>query len=446
VAAGSWSTATTWFYDKVKTQMDTVNTDAVDIATLMQDMGTAAQEVARVLANATTEQKNSALRTMATEMRANAASIIAANEIDLTNGRERGLSSSMLDRLALDEGRIDGIAGGLEAIADLPDPVGAEMARWDRPNGLDIARVRMPLGVIGIIYESRPNVTADTGALCLKAGNAAILRGGTEAVNSNHAILACLHKGLEDAGLPLDCIALVPTQDRAAVGEMLRMAEKIDVIVPRGGRSLVERVQNEARVPVFAHLEGICHTYVHAGADLAMAREVIANAKMRRTSICGATETLLVDRAVAAEYLPAIADDLIGLGCELRGDDTARAIDSRLTAATEEDWSTEYLEAILSVRIVDDMQGAMDHINQYGSGNTESIITDDEEAAATFLGKVGSAIVMHNASTQFGDGGEFGMGAEIGISTGKMHARGPVGVEQLTTFKYVVRGKGHTRP
>ena len=426
--------------------MDDISARNDDLKTMMRGMGNAAQSAARELGLATTEQKNNALRAMATALRSQEADILVANKKDLANAEEMGLSASMLDRLALDAGRIEGMAKGIEDIAGLPDPVGETIAQWDRPSGLNISRVRMPLGVIGIIYESRPNVTADTGALCLKAGNAAILRGGTEAINSNHAILACMQAGLQAAGLSPDCITLVPTQDREAVGEMLRMADKIDVIVPRGGRSLVERVQREARVPVFAHLEGICHTYIHSDADLDMARKIVVNAKMRRTSICGATETLLIDKDVAASHLPAIANDLIELGCELRGNQAACDIDSRISAATEEDWATEYLDAVLSIRVVDDILQAIEHIEANGSGHTESIVTDNDEAAATFLNNVGSAIVMHNASTQFGDGGEFGMGAEIGFSTGKMHARGPVGVEQLTTFKYVVRGTGQTRP
>ena len=426
--------------------MDDVSTQTEDLTTLMQGMGDAAQAAARQLGLASTDQKNTALRAMAAALRANEADILAANEKDLANGRDAGLAGSMLDRLALDKGRIDGIAAGIEAIADLDDPVGSTMAEWDRPNGLKIARVRMPLGVIGIIYESRPNVTADTGALCLKAGNAAILRGGSEAVNSNHAILACMHEGLRAANLPLDAIALIPTQDRDAVGIMLGMNDSIDVIVPRGGRSLVERVQNEARVPVFAHLEGICHSYVHRDADVDMARDIVVNAKMRRMSICGATETLLIDRDIADSHLPTIAAGLLDAGCSLRGDDAACAIDNRIDAANDDDWGKEFLDATLAVRVVNSLDEAVDHIEHYGSSHTEAIITNNQDAADAFLANVSSAIVMHNASTQFADGGEFGMGAEIGIATGKMHARGPVGVEQLTTFKYVVRGTGQTRP
>ena len=426
--------------------MDTATTQQSDLENLMQGIGDDAQDAARLLSLADTEQKNKALHAMAASLRVREADILAANEKDLAAGKDRGLSGSMLDRLALDHDRIEGIAGGIEAIADLPDPVGESISDWDRPNGLNIARVRIPLGVIGIIYESRPNVTADTGALCLKAGNAAILRGGSEAVHSNHAILESMHAGLREAGLPESAITLVPTQDRDAVGLMLRMSDKIDVIVPRGGRSLVERVQNEARVPVFAHLEGICHTYVHAAADKDMARDIVVNAKLRRTSICGATETMLIDRDVVASHLPAIVDGLTEAGCEIRGDEEACAADGRIVAAAADDFGKEHLEAILSVRVVGDVEEAMAHIARFGSSHTEAIVTEDAEAAATFLNNVGSAIVMHNTSTQFADGGEFGMGAEIGISTGKIHARGPVGLEQLTTFKYVVRGSGQIRP
>ncbi len=371
---------------------------------------------------------------------------MAANAKDMAAGRQKGLSPAMLDRLALNDGRIEAMAKGLEEVAALPDPVGAVMAEWDRPNGLRITRVRVPLGVIGVIYESRPNVTADAGALCLKAGNAAILRGGSESFHSSAAIMDCLAAGLAEAGLPAAAIQLVPTIDRAAVGVMLTMTDTIDVIVPRGGRSLIERITAESRIPLFKHLEGICHTYIDRAADLNKARKVTLNAKMRRTGICGATETLLVHQDVVATHLMPIADDLIAAGCELRGDARARAADPRIGPATEEDWSTEYLAAILSVAVVDDIDAAIAHIAKYGSEHTESIITEDAAAAERFLARVNSAIVMHNASTQFADGGEFGMGAEIGISTGKLHARGPVGVEQLTTFKYVVRGNGQVRP
>jgi len=419
---------------------------ADDVQTMMTTLGRNARAAARLLARASTASKNAALLAAAAALRAQAPAIKAANEIDVAAGRAKGLSAAVLDRLALDDKRIEGMAKGLEDIATLADPVGQEIARWQRPNGLDIARVRVPLGVIGIIYESRPNVTADAGALCLKSGNAAILRGGSESLNSSAVILQCLQQGLTAAGLPATCIQMVPTSDRAAVGVMLRMSDYIDVIVPRGGRSLIERVIAESRIPLFQHLEGICHTYVDGAADLEMARRVLINAKMRRTGVCGATETLLVDRAVAATHLPVLVKDLLEAGCAVRGDEAAQAVDSRVTPATEEDWHTEYLDAIISVKLVDGVAAAIEHIERYGSHHTESIITADEAVAAEFFAGVDSAIVVHNASTQFADGGEFGMGAEIGISTGKMHARGPVGVEQLTSFKYVVRGAGQVRP
>ncbi len=338
------------------------------------------------------------------------------------------------------------MAAGIEAIADLEDPVGTELARWRRPNGLDIARVRVPLGVIGVIYESRPNVTADAGALCLKAGNAAILRGGSESFFSSRAILSCLQEGLRAAGLPEAAMQAVPTTDRAAVGIMLTMTDFIDVIVPRGGPSLIERVQGESRIPVFAHRDGICHVYLHGAAAPDMARRIVLNAKMRRTSVCGAAETLLVDRGAAARLLPGVLDDLIEAGCEVRGDPDVMAMDARVVAASDADWSTEYLDAILSVKLVDGLDQAIAHVNRYGSHHTDTVVTEDTAAAERFLAEVDSAIVLHNASTQFADGGEFGMGAEVGISTGRLHARGPVGVEQLTSFKYVVRGSGQIRP
>jgi glutamate-5-semialdehyde dehydrogenase len=358
----------------------------------------------------------------------------------------RDLSAALLDRLELDDARVEGMAKGLEEVAELPDPVGAVMAQWSRPNGLDISRVRVPLGVIGIIYESRPNVTADAGGLCLKSGNAAILRGGSESFHSSTAIAYCLAQGLEQAGLPKGCIQLVPTRDRAAVGEMLTMTDCIDVIIPRGGRSLIERVSAESRVPVIKHLDGNCHVYVHGGADLDMARKVVLNAKMRRTGICGAAETLLIDESVLKSHLPPILDDLAGAGCEVRGDEKATALDERIVPATDADWDTEYLDAIIAVRVVSDVSHAIAHIDLHGSHHTDSIITEDAATAALFLNEVDSGIVMHNTSTQFADGGEFGMGAEIGISTGKLHARGPVGAEQLTSYKYVVRGTGQVRP
>ncbi len=417
-----------------------------DIAAVMRSLGEAARGAASALAVASTDMKSAALVAAAAAIRANAAGILAANAKDMEAAQGRDLSAALLDRLELDDARVEGMAKGLEEVAELPDPVGAVMAQWSRPNGLDISRVRVPLGVIGIIYESRPNVTADAGGLCLKSGNAAILRGGSESFHSSTAIAYCLAQGLEQAGLPKGCIQLVPTRDRAAVGEMLTMTDCIDVIIPRGGRSLIERVSAESRVPVIKHLDGNCHVYVHGGADLDMARKVVLNAKMRRTGICGAAETLLIDESVLKSHLPPILDDLAGAGCEVRGDEKATALDERIVPATDADWDTEYLDAIISVALVDGVDGAISHIAQHSSHHTESIVTENAERAAQFLNEVDSAIVMHNASTQFADGGEFGMGAEIGISTGRLHARGPVGVEQLTTFKYVVRGSGQTRP
>ena len=417
-----------------------------DIHDLMIAIGDRAKHAAGMLARTPTAAKDAALREAAAALRAGRAEIAAANARDMAAGRHKGLTAAMLDRLLLTDARIEAMARGLEEITLLADPVGRVLAEWTRPNGLVIARVAVPLGVVGIIYESRPNVTADAGALCLKSGNAAILRGGSESFHSSAAIMDRLRRGLSAGGLPADAIQMVPTTNRAAVGEMLRMSGYIDVIVPRGGKSLVERVAAESRVPLFQHLEGICHTYVDGGADLAMARRVVMNAKMRRTGVCGATETLLVDRRVAGTHLPALVGDLLDAGCEVRGDRIAEAADERVLAATEGDWSTEYLDAVISVKVVDGVDGAVDHINRYGSRHTDAIVTDDAAAAAAFLSGVDSAIVLHNASTQFADGGEFGMGAEIGISTGKLHARGPVGVEQLTTFKYVVRGNGQVRP
>ncbi len=417
-----------------------------DIAGLMRRIGGAAKAAAGVLANTSTEAKNAALSGAAGALRAAANAILAANTEDMAAGTDKGLSGALLDRLMLDAERVEAMAKGLEDIAALPDPVGGVIAEWTRPNGLDIRRVRVPLGVIGVIYESRPNVTADAGALCLKAGNATILRGGSDSVHSSAAIADCLHRGLKDAGLPETAIQRVPTQDRAAVGEMLGMTEFIDVIVPRGGKSLVARVTAESRVPLFKHLEGICHTYVDAAADAQMARRIVVNAKKRRTGICGTTETLLVDKSVAGDQLAGLVGDLIEAGCEVRGDADTAAADSRVVAATDADWDTEYLDSIISVKVVDGLDGAIDHITRHGSHHTDAIITEDAAAAETFLNRVDSAIVMVNASTQYADGGEFGMGAEIGISTDRLHARGPVGVEQLTSFKYVVRGTGQCRP
>jgi glutamate-5-semialdehyde dehydrogenase len=417
-----------------------------DIAGQMDRLGRRARAAVQDLAQASTETKNAALRAAAATLRTRTADLLAANARDMSAAEERKIAPSLLDRLKLDAARVNAMAAGLEQIADLPDPVGEVLAAWDRPNGLNISRVRVPLGVIGIIYESRPNVTADAGGLCLKSGNAAILRGGSESFHSSSAILECLQAGLAEAGLPEGSIQLVPTTDRAAVGEMLTMTDYIDIIVPRGGKSLIERVQQESKIPVIAHLEGLCHTYVDGAADPAMARDIVVNAKMRRPGICGATETLLVDKSVAAQVLPGIVEALTATGCELRGDEATRALDDRIIAASEADWRTEYLEPILAIRQVDGLVGAIEHIATYSSHHTESIITEDAARAKKFLNTVDSAIVMHNASTQFADGGEFGMGAEIGISTGRLHARGPIGAEQLTTFKYVVRGAGQVRP
>nr|WP_078708777.1 glutamate-5-semialdehyde dehydrogenase [Consotaella salsifontis] len=417
------------------------------LSRLMLDMGQRARAAARVLALADTETKNKALIAMAEAVEAAVPAILAANAADLNEAKARDMAASFIDRLTLTEARIAAIPEGLRAVAALPDPVGSVIASWERPNGLRIDRVRTPLGVIGVIYESRPNVTADAGALCLKAGNAVILRGGSDSAASSGAIHEALQKGLASADLPEDAIQLVPTRDRAAVGEMLKgLAGAIDVIVPRGGRSLVARVQEEARVPVFAHLEGLCHVYIDAAADLDMAVSVTVNAKMRRTGICGAAETLLIDRAVLGTHLVPILSALEDKGCEIRGDETICAIYSAAKPATEEDWRTEYLDAIISVKAVDGVDGAVEHIERYSSHHTEAIITDDAAAAEKFLSSIDSAILLHNASTQFADGGEFGMGGEIGIATGKMHARGPVGVEQLTSFNYRVHGSGQVRP
>ncbi|MBF0373619.1 MAG: glutamate-5-semialdehyde dehydrogenase [Alphaproteobacteria bacterium] len=415
------------------------------LETSMFVMGNRARAAARTLAQASTEKKNAALAAAARALRDDADLVLAANARDMAAGAEKGLSPAMLDRLRLDAARIEAMARGLDEVAALSDPVGDVMAEWTRPNGLRIARVRVPLGVIGIIYESRPNVTADAGALCLKSGNAAILRGGSESFHSSTAIMDCLRRGLAAAKLPADSLQMVATTDREAVGIMLRMTRHIDVIVPRGGKSLIERVIAESRIPLFQHLEGICHTYVDGSSDLEMARQVVLNAKMRRTGICGATETLLVDRRVAASHLPVLIGDLLEAGCEVRGDEASRAVDPRVKPALTADWDTEYLDAIIAVKVVNGVGGAIAHIGAHGSQHTDAIVTEDQHAADRFIAEVDSAIVMHNASTQFADGGEFGMGAEIGISTGKLHARGPVGVEQLTSFKYVVRGTGQTR-
>jgi glutamate-5-semialdehyde dehydrogenase len=417
-----------------------------EIHTAMIELGEAARAAMRELGSAPTDAKNKALTEAARAIRGSRQALLDANAGDMAKATENGTLGAMLDRLMLDNARIEGMAEGLEAIASLDDPVGSIMAEWDRPNGLHIQRVRVPLGVIGIIYESRPNVTADAGGLCLKSGNAAILRGGSESFHSSRAILDCLQQGLRMANLPIGAIQLVPTRDRAAVGEMLTMADHIDIIVPRGGKGLIERVQKESRIPVIAHLDGNCHVYINRAADPAMASNVVFNAKMRRPGICGAAESVLIDRCVAGSILPEIIERLSAAGCEIRGDDATRALDPRVAAASEEDWDTEYLDTIISIKQVEGIDAAIDHINRHGSHHTDSIITGDAAAATDFLAKVDSAIVLHNASTQFADGGEFGMGAEIGISTGRLHARGPVGVEQLTTFKYVVHGTGQVRP
>lgn len=416
------------------------------IASMMQELGRNAKGAAKALSLASTEAKNAALRNAAAAMRDRSAEILAANATDMAAATEKKISAALLDRLELNGGRVGAMADGLDAIANLPDPVGDIMAEWDRPNGLEIKRVRVPLGVIGIIYESRPNVTADAGSLCLKAGNACILRGGSESYHSSRAIWSCLQEGLIAAGLPAEAIQMIPTTDRAAVGELLILSEFVDVIVPRGSYKLIERVQNESTIPVFSHLDGLVHIYIDEEADPKKSLDIVLNSKMRRVSVCGALETLLVQKSVAATQLPAIIDALMDAGCELRGDENVMAIDTRVKAATEEDWRTEYLEPILSIKTVENLQAAIDHIEHYGSHHTDCIITENADAAKTFMDVVDSAILLQNASTQFADGGEFGMGAEIGISTGKMHARGPVGVEQLTSFKYIVKGTGQIRP
>jgi glutamate-5-semialdehyde dehydrogenase len=426
---------------------DTMIADTADLAETMLDMGRRARAASRKLGQMTPADRTRGLQAVAAAIRADASHILAANAQDMDAAEAKGLDAAMLDRLALDAARLEGIASSVEAVARLPDPIGKELARWERPNGLDIARIAVPLGVIGIIYESRPNVTADAGALCLRSGNAAILRCGSESTHSSRAIIAAMRSALKTEGLPEDAVQLVMTTDRAAVGHMLAGLEgNVDVIVPRGGRSLVERVQKDARVPVIGHLEGLCHVIVDKAADPEKAVSIVVNAKMRRTGICGSAETLLVDADVANDLLPKIAAGLLEAGCELRGDDRARAIVPEMVEATEADWSTEYLAPILAVAVVDDLSAALAHIGTWSSGHTECIITEDSDAAERFFAMVDSAILLHNASTQFADGGEFGMGAEIGIATGRIHARGPVGAEQLTTYKYIVRGTGQVRP
>src|SRR6187455_2824876 len=418
-----------------------------DLPALMTDLASQARAAARVLALAPPEQKDRALEAIERAIRANAAKILAANAEDVAEVRAGGATSAFIDRLTLTPPRIEAMADGVATVRQIPDPVGTVTESWQRPNGMTIERVRVPLGVIAVIFESRPNVAADAGVLCLKSGNAVILRGGSDSFRSCRAIHDCLVQGLREAGLPEAAIMLVPTRDRAAVGLMLSgLSGGIDVIVPRGGKSLVARVQAEARVPVFAHLEGVCHVYVDKAASLDMARKIVLNAKMRRTGVCGAAETLLVDRASAGSLLKPLIEMLIAAGCEIRGDKATLAVDKRVKPAVEEDWSTEYLDAIIAVKVVDNVEAAIDHIERHGSHHTDAIITEDQATAEKFLREVDSAIVLHNASTQFADGGEFGFGAEIGIATGRLHARGPVGVDQLTTFKYRIHGNGQTRP
>jgi len=419
--------------------------ETMSLADAMRAIGVRARAAAQVLAHAGTETKIAALRAAAAALREATPELLAANSAEVSAARSDGLAEAMIERLTLDERRITAIAASLEDVATLPDPVGDEIARWTRPNGLDVRRVRVPLGVIGIIYESRPNVAADAGALCLWAGNAVILRCGSESFSSSCVIVEALQRGIASAGIPAAAVQLVPTRDREAVGLLLRMDEFVDVIIPRGGRSLIERVQRETRIPIIAHLDGVCHTYIDAAADLEKARAIIVNAKMRRVSICGATETLLVDRRVAAAYLPVLLGDLHAAGCEIRGDAEVQTVDPLAIAATEADWRAEYLDAILAVRVVDGVAGAIEHVNAYGSHHTDAIVTEDEDAANAFVREVESAIVLVNASTQFADGGELGMGAEIGISTARLPPRGPVGAEQLTTYKYVIRGTGQIR-
>jgi len=419
---------------------------AVDLAQAMREIGQRARRAAALLAEAPAEAKTAALRGAARLIRERIDALLDANARDVAIARQGGSTDAFVDRVRLDPRRIEGIAAGLDDVAALPDPVGRELARWSRPNGLDIARVAVPFGVVGIVYEARPNVTADAGGLCLKAGNAAILRGGSESFESSAVLVEALRDALADAGLPADAVQRVPTRDRAAVGILLATPGLCDVVVPRGGKSLIERVMSEARVPVIAHLEGLCTTYVHEAADPAMARAIVHNAKMRRVSVCGATETLLIDRAAAARLLPPILDDLARSGCEVRGDPFVVALWPKAKPASEQDWSTEYLDAIIAVKLVDGLDQAIAHINHFGSHHTDAIVTSDAQAAEAFLARVDSAIVLHNASTQFADGGEFGFGAEIGISTQRLPPRGPVGAEQLTTYKYVVRGAGQTRP
>jgi glutamate-5-semialdehyde dehydrogenase len=419
---------------------------AEDAAAIVAELGRRARDAAGALRNASTATKNRALGDAARLIRAEKAAILAANARDIETARAAGMTAALQDRLLLDDARVEGMAKGLDDILALPDPVGAEIERWTRPNGLEISRVRVPIGIIGVIYEARPNVTADAGALCIKSGNVVVLRGGSDSFHSSRAIVELLRRALKEAGLPEDCVQLVPTTDRAAVGELLRATDWLDLIVPRGGRSLIDRVTQESRVPVLRHYDGICHVYVDRDADIAMARDIVANAKMRRVSVCGAAETLLVDRAALDTHLMPVLSKLHELGCEVRGDSEVRKRDPAALPATEKDWRTEYLAPVISVATVDGVDGAIRHIARFGSQHTESIVTGNQATAQRFLAEVDSAIVMHNASTQFADGGEFGLGAEIGISTNRMHARGPVGLVELTTYKNVVRGKGTLRP
>lgn len=428
-------------------QAGDLTTESADVSEMMDELGRRAREAASELARCPATQRNQALQAAADSIRKRKEAILRANHVDMEAAQKRGLSSAMLDRLVLNPERVESMAAGLEAVIELPDPVGRVLAEWERPNGLHIQRIAVPLGVIGIIYESRPNVTADAAGLCTKSGNAVILRGGSESFHSNQAIFQSLANGLEAAGIHPAAIQIVPTTDRAAAGYLLSsMANTIDVVIPRGGKDLIKRVQMEARVPVIGHLEGICHVYLHESANAEMARDIVLNAKMRRTGICGAAETLLVDRKAASRLVPGVVDALCDAGCEVRGDDAVQKLAPKAKPASEEDWHTEYLDAVISVRVVGDLQEAIEHIGHYGSGHTECIVADDAGAARKFLTDVDSAIVLHNASTQFADGGEFGMGAEIGIATGRIHARGPVGAEQLTSYKYVVRGSGQVRP
>ncbi len=419
--------------------------ETVDVRNLMERLGHQARQASRVLSIAAADQKMAALISASKKIRESTADITTANNSDMKRAAEAGLSEAFLDRLKLNPERIAAMAKGLELIATLPDPVGCILAQWERPNGLHIERVSVPLGVIGIIYESRPNVTADAGALCLKSGNAAILRPGSDSFETSQSIAYCLQEGLRSAGLPEASIQMVPVNDRAIVGEMLTMTRYIDIIIPRGGKSLTQRVIAESKIPTIQHLDGNCHTYIHESADPQMAQRILFNAKLRRTGICGATESVLIDSSVARQLIPELLTPLIDAGCEVRGDETISSIDSRVIAATETDWSTEYLDAVVSMKTVSSVDEAINHINHYGSHHTDAIIANDPAAAEKFLNEVDSAIVMVNASTQFADGGEFGMGGEIGIGTGRLHARGPVGVEQLTTYKYVVRGNGQIR-